>query len=113
MITCSESAAGVCPETALPKLSVGWSSEIESADCRSISTPAATSSPLVGGGGGGGGVIPHEAAAATEFSGEGAPVAKSAEFESLSVQPLPARRLAVVFVTAGAAPAPSKSVAEP
>src|SRR5215208_6839870 len=99
MVTCSESAAGVCPETALPKLSVGWSSEIESADCRSISTPAAASTPLVGGGGG---VIPHEAAAAAELSGEGAPVAKSAEFESPSVQPLPARRSAVVFVTAGA-----------
>jgi hypothetical protein len=45
--------------------------------------------------------------------GTGAPVAKSPAFWSVSVQPLAARRSAVVFDGAGAGPVPSKKLAEP
>ena len=51
--------------------------------------------------------------AADELCGSGAAAAKSAAFESVSVQPFASRTSAVVLVSAGAAPVPSKSVAVP
>jgi hypothetical protein len=50
---------------------------------------------------------PHERAALEPFRGAGVTAVKSAAFESVSVQPFPARSSAVVFDSAGAAAEPS------
>ena len=55
----------------------------------------------------GGGAAPHEAAGDDEFRGPGARVEKSAELESVSTQPDPARAAAVVLLSAAAAAEPS------
>ena len=89
------------PGTAGGKLSVGWSSAIESTGWMSTSTPADPLDPL------GGGVAEHVLAAADEFCGSGAAAAKSAALSSVSVQPPSARTIAFVALPAGAAPVPS------
>ena len=48
-----------------------------------------------------------------ELCGAGAAAAKSVALSPVSVQPLPARTAAAVFVKAGAEPGPSKSEASP
>jgi hypothetical protein len=55
---------------------------------------------------------PHELVADAVLRGFGAPLAKSVELLSVSVQPLLARRLAVVFVRV-AADDPSEQLAAP
>src|SRR5438132_1074169 len=60
-----------------------------------------------GGGGGGGGSLEHEFWPEAELRGAGASVAKSTSFASVSVQPLPARKSAVVLESPGAGPEPS------
>jgi hypothetical protein len=108
-VTRSEIGAGVEPEAAAPKSSDARSSEIESTALRSTATLAdadALGPP-------GGGPPAQGWAAEAELCGAGAPVAKSAELTSVSVQPCPARMIALVALGAGAAPEPSKSAALP
>jgi len=54
-----------------------------------------------------GGAEPHDAAVDDELRGVGIGVTKSAGFESVSVQPSPARTAAVVLLSAATAPEPS------
>jgi hypothetical protein len=67
----------------------------------STSTPADALVPF------GGGETEQVLAAAEEFWGSGAAVAKSAALSSVSVQPPSARTIAFVALPAGAAPLPS------
>ena len=89
------------PGTAAGKLSVAWSSAIESSGWTSTSTEASVLAPF------GGGDIEQTLTAADEFSGPGVAVAKSAALSSVSVQPPSARASAVVALGAVAAPLPS------
>src|SRR5579871_3479572 len=95
-----------------PKFSVSWSTASEITGARS--TPTVPPPP----------VPPpppppppppdeHAVSEDDELRGLGVPVAKSDALSSASVQEDPARTRAVVAVSAGAAPVPSKSVAEP
>jgi hypothetical protein len=62
---------------------------------------------------GGTSTTPHKFVGDAVLRGLGAPVAKSLPFWSVSVQPLSARRAAVVLVKAGVAALPSKQLALP
>src|SRR5438105_7162181 len=96
-VTLSAIGAGVLPGKACPKLMVDRSSAMESTAWTSTSTAAAAVTVSSGGD------EEHGTAAAVEFRGAGALVAKSAAFAFESVQPPAARRSAVVLVSAGAA----------
>src|SRR5438094_9413739 len=93
-----------------PKSSVLWSTATEIIGCRSTPTvppPAVPPPPPP---------PPDDwqaAGDAEELSGFGAPVVKSDELSSASVQEDPARTSAVVELSAGAAAVPSNNVAEP
>ncbi len=70
----------------------------------STSTPAFADADSSGGGGG---PPVHGAAVVAEFRGVGVALAKSLSFTSVSVHPPPARRSAVVLLSAGAPSEPS------
>ena len=101
-VTRSETGAGAAPAVVVPKLSVAFSSDSESAASTWTSTAAVCVAlgPV-------GGVIEHACAAEAEFRGAGAAAVKSAAFASRSEQPEPPRIAAVVLLSAGAAPLPS------
>jgi hypothetical protein len=86
----------------VPKLSVAFSSDSDSAASTCTST-AAVCAAL----GPGGGVVEHACAVEAELRGAGVAALKSAAFASLSEQPEPPRIAAVVLLSAGAAPLPS------
>ena len=98
---------GVLPVVALPKLTLGRSSAIDSTDWMSTSTVALCDALPSGGGS-----VPHVTAALVVFRGAAAAEVKSAPLASVSTQPSDARVAAVVLSIAGAT-APSKSVAPP
>jgi hypothetical protein len=86
---------------------LGFSSATDSTGWTSAATPAAAVAVP--------GLWAPEQVVAAEalFRGLGVAVSKSALFTFVSVQPPSARTAAVVLLSAGAALAPSKSVAEP
>src|SRR5262249_10534974 len=101
-VTCSDKAAGVCPAAAVPKLRLARSRAIETAGATSSSTEAPAAAVPVGGV-----TVPQVATGDEPFRGAGVPAAKSALLTSVSSQPAPLRRAAVVFVSAGAPAEPS------
>ena len=101
--TRSPIGAGAVPAAVRPKSSDVRSSEIEIADSISTATDASADTPPLGGGS----TIVHGRSPLALFLGAAAAVARSEPFWSASVQPLPARKSAVVAPGAGAAPLPS------
>ncbi len=97
-----DTAAGVSPALAFPKLMLGRSSAIESTPWMSMSTAAFPETPCGEAAG-----YRARAAAVAEFRGAGVSAEKSLAFASVSVHPPPARSAAVVLLSAGAASAPS------
>src|SRR4029077_13764062 len=107
-VTRSETAAGLSPASALPKLMFGFSREIERAPSMSMSAPA-LDDPVSSGGG----PPAHEAVEVAEILGVGVAPVKSLSFASVSVHPPAPRASDVVFPRAGAPSDPAKSVGEP